>query len=135
MWSRRAVSIQASGTWGSTSRSKKARTLAGTPLVVGRVLPFGKPDALGVAKLRVRLGLAVLVPADLGFLVALGMGNEDRVEHRRSEPDVSVSGRSRQHRDECLPVLVQGVGHPLQKIQNGPLPFATLGFLPGATSL
>ena len=44
------------------------------PLAVSRILPFGKRDALGVAKLRVRLGHAVLVAADLGRLVALGRG-------------------------------------------------------------
>ena len=60
-------------------------------LVVGRVLPFGKRDALGVTKLRVRLGPAVLVPADLGRLVALGQGDDDRVEHRSAEPDAGFS--------------------------------------------
>src|SRR5438128_1904965 len=44
-------------------------------------------NVLGVAELGVRLGITARIATDRGGLVALGEGREDRLLHRRGEPE------------------------------------------------
>ncbi len=94
-----------------------------------RLDALGERHALGVAQLRVGLGVAVLVAADGGRLVALGEGGEDRLPGRGRELDAGLLRGGVEQALELVAVLDERAGQRAHELADRLLQRAPFGLL------